>query len=112
MLKDEFVYAGHMLDTARDALELLGGQSRADYDADKSLRVALTHFVQMIGEAARRVSDDFRSQHAHIPWANIVAMRHRIVHDYLDVDDAIVWETVTDDLPALIEALEKIVPDA
>ncbi len=64
----------------------------------------------MIGEAARRVSNDVREAHPEIPWADIVGMRSKIVHDYMNVDEDIVWEVVTRDLPALVAALEKVTP--
>ncbi len=64
----------------------------------------------MLGEAARGVSDEFRSSHPAIPWEDIIGMRHKIVHDYLAVDEDIVWEVVTTDLPSLIPSLERIIP--
>ena len=77
---------------------------------DENLRLALAHLVQVIGEAARRVSNDVREAHPEIPWADIVGMRSKIVHDYMNVDEDIVWEVVTRDLPALVAALEKVTP--
>ena len=84
--------------------------SRGAYDADENLRLALTHLIQIIGEAGRQVSRAFSDQHPEIPWADIVGMRHKVVHDYLGVDEDIVWQVVTQDLPALVAALELIVP--
>ncbi len=60
MPKDELVYVGHMLDKAHEALSLVRGKTRKDYDRDSALRLALTHLIQVIGEAARRVSSQFR----------------------------------------------------
>lgn len=67
MQKDEFVYVGHMLDKAHEALSLVRGKTRQDYDSDSILRLALTHLIQVIGEAARRVSPQFRDRHPQIP---------------------------------------------
>lgn len=78
-------------------------------DADKNLRLALTHLVQPIGEAARRVSAGFQEGHPHIPWAKVIGMRHKVVHDYLEVDFDLVWDEVTMHLPPLIGELEKLV---
>ena len=111
MLRDDLVYIKHMLDAAREAVALTAGRGHTDYDKDRTLRLALTHLIQLIGEAARKVSDAFRSQYPDIPWPDIVGMRHRIVHDYIDVDENIVWDTAHESLPTLIEALEQIVPD-
>ena len=84
--------------------------ARGAYDADENLRLALTHLIQIIGEAGRQVSREFSEQHPEIPWADIVGMRHKVVHDYLGVDEDIVWQVVTQDLPTLVAALEPIVP--
>ncbi len=110
MPKDDTVYVGHMLDNARKARSLVGDRDRTAYDADETLRLALAHLLQVVGEAARRVSDDFCHKHSDIPWKAIIGMRHKVVHDYMDVDVDIVWDTVTRELPPLIELLEAILP--
>ena len=111
MQKDDLVYAGHMLDMARKALGLVRGKSRSEYEQDETLSLALTHLLQIIGEAARKISPQFREQHRDIPWAAIVGLRHRVVHDYLHVDLDLVWDVVHQDLDLLVTKLEKIVPD-
>ena len=112
MKRDDSVYVGHMLDAGCKAQALLGLKDRAAYDADEALRLALTHLVQVIGEAARRVSQEFREKHSQIPWSQIVGMRHKIVHDYTEVEEDILWRVVTDDLPDLIGHLEPLTPPA
>jgi uncharacterized protein with HEPN domain len=72
MQKDDQVYVGHMLDMARKALVLVQGKDRADYDRDEPLRLALVHLIQVIGEAARRISPAFCDRHPQIPWKAIV----------------------------------------
>jgi uncharacterized protein with HEPN domain len=106
----DLVYVGHMLDMARKAVSKTQGISRETFDADENLRLALTHLIQIIGEAGRHVSQDFCASHAEIRWADIIGMRHKVVHDYLGVDDDIVWQVVTEDMPKLVSALEPIVP--
>jgi len=108
--RDEQVYLGHMLDTARKAVAKLRGKSRAEFDADENLRLSLTHLIQIIGEAARQVSPQCAADHPEIPWRGIIGMRHRVVHDYLHVEFEVVWNVVRSDLPPLIAALEQIVP--
>jgi uncharacterized protein with HEPN domain len=66
----------------------------------------------VIGEVARQVSRDFTVSHPEVPWENIIGMRHKVVHDYLGVDEDIVWQVVTGDLPKLVESLEPLVPPA
>lgn len=110
MQRDDFVYAGHMLDVARSIVAKVAGRSRGEYDADENLRLALTHLIQTIGEAARRVSEAFQQSQPQIPWKNIIGTRHRVVHDYLHVDYDLVWDVATVDVYPLIAELEKIVP--
>ena len=111
MPKDDLVYVGHMLDKAQEALALVHGKARQDYDRDTVLRLALTHLIQVIGEAARRVSPTFRERYPQIPWDAIAGMRNKIVHDYMDVDEDIVWDSVVHELPLLIAELKRIIPE-
>jgi uncharacterized protein with HEPN domain len=110
MRKDDLVYVGHMLDKAQEALSLVKENARQDYDRDTVLRLALTHLIQVIGEAARRVSSTFRERYPQIPWDAIAGMRNKIVHDYMDVDEDIVWDSVVHELPLLVDELKRIVP--
>jgi uncharacterized protein with HEPN domain len=106
----DLVYVGHMREMARKALDKVQGVSRETFDADENLRLALIHLVQVIGEAASRVSREYCTNHPDVRWADIVGMRHKVVHDYLGVDEDIVWQVVTRDLPPLIAALDELVP--
>ena len=110
MTKDNSLYLGHMLDIARKVVTKTSDLSRADYDQDENLRFALVHLIQVIGEAARRVSLEVQKAHPEIPWANIIGMRDKVVYDYLEVDEDIIWAVAKSDLPALVDALELIVP--
>lgn len=98
-----------MLDTAARAVRLVQGKSLAEFEADEALRLAVTHLVQVIGEAARRLSPEYCERHPSIPWKAIVGMRNKLVHDYLGVDELMVWSTVTRELPELVEQLAKLV---
>ena len=111
MAKDDLVYVGHMLDMAEKALKLAEAKSRADFDNDEALALALTHLVQVIGEAARFVGSDFAAAHPEIPWRAIVGMRHRVVHQYLFVDRDIVWDVVSRELVPLAASLRQILHD-
>ncbi len=110
MPKDDWVYVGHMLDMSLQARDILSGKDRSDYDQEVVLRLALTHLVQVIGEAAQQVSKEFQAAHSQVPWREIIGMRHRIVHDYLNVDEDVVWEVVKDDLPRLASIITNILP--
>lgn len=112
MVKDDQLYLGHMLDVSRLAMAKVEGLGRGELDADENLRLALAHLIQMIGEAARRVSPATCASYPQLPWAEIIGMRHKIVHDYLGVDFDIVWEVVTGDLPRLADELKRILSEA
>jgi uncharacterized protein with HEPN domain len=108
MSQRDFVYVGHMLDMAKKAVRKTQGISRETFDADENLRFALIHLIQTVGEAARLVSREFCNNHPDIRWADIIGMRHKVVHDYLGVDDDIVWQVATEDLPKLVASLEAL----
>ena len=106
------VRLGHMLDYSREAVELVAARSRGDLDSDRLLELALVRLIEVAGEAAARVSPATQARHPQIPWALIIGMRNRLVHGYDTVDHQALWDTLTDDLPALIGELESIVPPA
>lgn len=108
MPKDELIYLGHMLDMSQKAVDALKNKTRSQYDQDEILKLALTHLVQTIGEAASHVSESIQTQYSNIPWKKIVGMRHKVVHDYMYVDYDVVWDVVSTDLPTLIVELRKI----
>lgn len=109
MVKDDIHYLGHIADAARKITGFVGGKSRADFDADEMLRLAVVHLVQTIGEAARLVTVEFQAQHPQLPWRQMIGMRNRLVHDYLNVDYDVVWQVAIHDIPQLIELLQATV---
>ena len=72
---------------------------------------ALARAVEIIGEAANNITDDFQAKHPQIAWAEIKSMRHRLVHAYFDFNLDILWVATQDELPPLVEDLQKIVPE-
>ena len=107
MLKDDTIRLQHMLEAARDALSFIADKSRADLDTSRMLALSLVKSIEIIGEAASRVSPDCQARYSDIPWPEIVAMRNRLIHAYFEVDLDIVWRTVTEELPPLVAELEK-----
>ena len=108
MLKADYVRLRHMLDAANEALSFVAEKSRTELDLDRALALALVKSIEIIGEAASRISPDFRSQSPDLPWTDLVAMRNRLIHAYFDVNLDIVWQTVTDELPPLVKLLEQL----
>ena len=109
MQRDDAVCVGHMIDAAREALDLAAGKTKEEFDSDRTLRLALTHLLQIVGEAARSISPGFRQAHPGIPWKDITGMRHKVVRDYMQVDEEVVWDTLREELGPLVEALERAV---
>ena len=99
-----------MLDAAQEAVRSAHGRVRSDLDRDRVWTLGLVKCIEIVGEAAGRVSAETRCQYPDIPWASIVAMRNRLIHVYFDIDLDRVWDTLTDDLPGLIRELEKLLP--
>jgi uncharacterized protein with HEPN domain len=103
-----------MLDHAREAVTLLQGSTRGDLVNTRLLQLGLVRLVEIIGEAAARVSKDMQARHTSIPWEDVVGMRNKLIHGYDQVDLGILWDTVVDDLPQLIRQLEaalSVVPE-
>ena len=111
MFEDDSVRIRHILDSAREAIAFSKGRRRADLDTNRKLNLSLVRLLEMIGEAARGISLEFRESHPDLPWKSMVGMRDRLIHGYFDINLDVVWETVTDDLPGLVAKLEKILGD-
>ena len=108
-LPDDTILLTDMLDYARRAVIALEGRSREVLDTDAVLVGALERFVEVIGEAASRLSENTRETAPEVPWREIIAMRNRLVHGYFAVDLDILWTVVNDDLPELIDALDRLI---
>jgi len=110
MQKDDLILLGHMLEMAEKALSKVQGKTKEDFDQDENLRLALAHLLQIIGDAANHVSKEFQQSHPEIPWTDIIGFRHRVVHDYLRIDQDVIWETTTQEMKPLIKSLKLLVP--
>ena len=95
-----------MLDAVRDAAADAAGHARGDLEANRMLARAIVKAVEIVGEAASKVTPETQQLLPTVPWVDIIGMRHRLIHAYYDVDLDIVWGTVEVDLPPLIAALE------
>ena len=107
MLPEDRMRLQHMLDAANDAVEFSNGQSRRSLDANRMLTLSIVKCIEIVGEAANHVSEVSQKSCPDIPWSDVIAMRHRLIHGYYDVHPDIVWDTVQEDLPPLIAAIKK-----
>ncbi len=103
-------YLWDMLEAARNAQEFTTGATYHQYLQEKKLRLAVERAVEIIGEAATKVSKKFRDAHPEIPWQMIINQRHVIVHEYGELEDELIWKVATAFAPELIEKLEKLIP--
>lgn len=103
--KDDRIRLQHMLDAARQAQTFIAHRQPQDLTQDTMLAFALVRAIEVIGEAAGKVSPAGRAAVPALPWAAIIGMRNRLIHAYFEIDEARVWATVTEDLPPLITQL-------
>ena len=105
MQPEDRIRLRHLTDAAAKAIAYSTDKHRADLDDDELLRLALTKLVEIVGEAAKHVSPDLRAAHPGVPWAAAARMRDRLVHHYFDINLDVLWQTLTEDLPQLLDAL-------
>ncbi len=106
--RNDWVTLKQMVDHAVEAIELTQEEGRESLDQNRLLELGLVRLVEIVGEAAGRISLETQARHPQIPWPQIISMRNRLVHGYDSVDLDILWQTIHEDLPPLIEMLEAI----
>ena len=86
----------------------VNGRTFQEYEQDLFFRSAVERQIEIIGEAARGISDTFKTAHPQIPWRPIMAQRHRLAHEYGEIDDSLIWKVATVHVPALIPQIEPL----
>jgi len=109
MWRDE-AYLLDILLASREARQIAQGESIQKFTSDRKLQLAIMHLIQIIGEAARSISPEFKQAHPEVPWNEIVGMRNKLVYEYFRIIPEKVWEAVEKDLPQLIQLIEPLVP--
>ena len=102
-----------MLDNSREIVEFVKGCSASEFARDKMRAFVCLRYLEIVGEAAGRVSLEFRESHDAIAWRPIIALQNRLIHAYAyaDVDLNVIWQSIDRDIPILISELEKILGD-
>jgi len=103
-------YVWDMLDAAKTVVAILSGKTKDDWDNDIVLRMAVERGIEIIGEAARRVSKIFTRQHPEIPWSDIIGQRNILIHEYGRINHDQLYRTATQDVPKLIDRLLPLLP--
>lgn len=107
-LPDDIARVHHMLESSIEATEFLGEIVFKDFQKNRMLGNAIVRSLEVVGEAASQISQNFKDEHPEIEWKVIVGMRNRLIHAYFDIDYWVVWQTIHQDLPPVIENLKKI----
>jgi uncharacterized protein with HEPN domain len=109
MEKSDFVRLKHMLEAAYACIRFCSGKVQIDFETDQMLSFAVIRALEVFGEAASRVSNEFQKAHPHIPWRAIIGMRNRLIHAYFDIDYDVVWEAISHEIPQIIPELERLI---
>jgi uncharacterized protein with HEPN domain len=107
-------YLRHILDAIDRALSYVAAMNVESFNRDTRTQDAVIRSIQIIGEAANKVrtaDPEFAAQHPQVPWAAMYGMRNRVIHDYFEVDLAVVWQTVQQDLPELRDKMLALLKD-
>ena len=111
MVRNDGDRLSHMLEAAQKASALIEGLTASDLKADETRALALTHLLEILGEAAKGVSPKTKARYPQIPWAKMAATRDRLIHGYFSVDLDIVWEIASHDLPPVLASIETALND-
>jgi uncharacterized protein with HEPN domain len=108
MTPDDLVRLQHIVDSLNSAIRFVQGRQRDDLESDQMLLFALVRAIEVAGEAASRISAETRQEIPDVPWNLIIGMRNRLVHAYVDIDNDILWTTVTEAAPPLAARLARL----
>lgn len=111
MKKDQEVYLLHIIEAIESIEKQVQGLTEEQFYDSELIRGFVERKLEIIGEAAKRISEEFKDHYPHIPWTEMAGMRNILIHEYDDVDNTIVWDTVTQHLLPLKKQLEKILPE-
>jgi uncharacterized protein with HEPN domain len=107
--KNNVIRVRHMLDFARKAVDFTREKTRDDLDDDELRALATVHLVELVCNAAKSVSAEFRERHPEIPWEQMAGTGERLADPDTDVDLDVIWSIVTRDLPPMFVKLRKII---
>ena len=107
-MKDDNIYIDHILQSINNILEYTREFSKKDFFKSTLVQDAVIRNCEIIGEATKKVSEDFRKVNFEVPWKEMAGMRDKLIHDYIGVDIDVIWKTIEQDLPYLKKLLEKI----
>ena len=97
-----------MIDAGEEALSFTSNVTEENFSKNRMLILSVIKDIEIIGEAAAKISEETKLKYPNIPWKDMIGMRNRLIHGYFDVDIKLVWNTTCNNLPQLLKALKKI----
>ena len=109
MRAEDRIRIQHMIDAAEEALTFISGITEANFSKNRMIILSIVKDIEIIGEAASKISEETQIKNPDIPWKDIIGMRNRLIHGYFDVDIKILWNTTKNNLPSLLKTLRAVV---
>ncbi len=109
MENKDLIRLKHMLDSTKAILIFAKGKHKTSLNKDRLFRSAVLRELEIIGEAATRISDESKKKYPHLPWKELIGLRNRLIHAYFDVDHDIIWKTIQEYLPSFLQSLEDVI---
>lgn len=109
--RDNKITIQQMLDHAREAIALVEGRERDVLDTDRMRCLALIRLVEIIGEAANRVTPEYKDRTPSVPWSSMIGLRNRLIHGYDAINHDMLWQILSSDLPILIQTLDALLAE-
>lgn len=111
MENEDRIRIQHMIDAAEEALSFVSGIDKSKFTEKRILILSVIKDVEIVGEAASKISEQIKLKYSEIPWKDIIGMRNRLIHGYFDVNINLVWNTTKYNLPPLINSLKQILTE-
>ena len=108
MHKSDLAYTDHIINCIKKIRKFVKGIDKKEFAKNELIQDAIIRNFEVIGEASKKISPDFKKVYYDIPWKEISGMRDKLIHDYLGVDIEVIWKTIEIDLPILLKELKKI----
>lgn len=108
MIRDDQVYLAHIVDALEQITTYTTGMDDVAFRASRLVQDAVIRQFEIVGEATKNLSDSFRASHYGLPWKDLAGFRDKLIHQYFGVDLATVWQSVVDDVPFLLNEVQKI----
>jgi len=110
-MKGDYDYIKHIMEALNDIEAFIKGLSKEEFLRNKEKQYSVFRAFEIVGEAARKISPEFRKSHEELPWKKMIGMRDKLIHDYFQVSMEIVWETIKKDIPPLKDQISEILKD-